>query len=98
MDEIDRILSSEALVEPSPQFTQRVMAGVRLPPPMPFPWRRVAAAAAMIFCASAGLAAMPGVLPSLEALDWQLVGGTLSVLALSFGLASATLWLAWRAD
>jgi hypothetical protein len=50
-DEIDRIFSGDAGIEPSPGFTARVMGGVRheasAPPPIPFPWK----------CAVPGLAA-----------------------------------------
>jgi hypothetical protein len=44
-DDLDRILSSEDLVETSPDFTMDVMARVRMqaaePSPLSFPWFRV---------------------------------------------------------
>lgn len=47
MDDLDRILSGEPLLEPSPGFSGRVMAAVRreaaAPRPVPFPWVRFAA-------------------------------------------------------
>lgn len=43
-DEVDRVLSSETGIEPSPGFASRVMHAVRreasAPPPIPFPWKR----------------------------------------------------------
>jgi hypothetical protein len=46
MDDLDRILSSEARLTPSPEFTTTVMAAIHrqagAPPPLPFPWRRAA--------------------------------------------------------
>lgn len=43
MDELDRILSREQPLSPSPRFAATVMAAVRaeaaVPPPLPFPWK-----------------------------------------------------------
>lgn len=43
--EIDRILSSEPQIQPSPAFAGRVLDAVRreaaAPPPIPFPWGRL---------------------------------------------------------
>ena len=45
MDELDRILSTERSVTPSPGFAHSVMRAVRheaaTPPAIPFPWRRM---------------------------------------------------------
>lgn len=44
MSDIDRILSSDPVIEPSAGFASRVMGQVRqeanAPPPIEFPWRR----------------------------------------------------------
>ncbi len=56
MDELDRILSTERSVTPSPDFAPSVMRAVfyeaTAPPAIPFPWRRmmpiIAAAAVLI--------------------------------------------------
>ena len=56
MDELDRILSTERQITPSPGFAHAVMRAVRdeaeAPPAIPFPWRRmmplIAAAAVLI--------------------------------------------------
>jgi len=46
MDDLDRILSSEAHLNPSPEFTATVMAAIHrradAPSPLPFPWRQAA--------------------------------------------------------
>ena len=45
MDELDRILSTERQITPSPGFAHSVMRAVRheaeAPPAIPFPWRRM---------------------------------------------------------
>lgn len=58
MDDLDRILSTERSVTPSPGFAPSVMRAVRheaaTPPAIPFPWRRMMpliAAAAVLFIA-----------------------------------------------
>jgi len=105
MDEFDRILSSEASLEPAPDLARRVMAEVareaRTPPPLPFPWRRVAAAAALLGMANTALAAMPAlreptqrVLSSLGEIDPKIGGVAVATLAIVLG----TLWAAWRSD
>jgi len=105
MDEFDRILSSEASLEPAPDLPRRVMTEVlresRLPPPLPFPWRRVAAAAALLGIANTALAAMPAlreptqrVLTTLGDVDPMSAGVALGTLAIVLG----TLWAAWRSD
>jgi hypothetical protein len=55
-DDLDRALSSEPEIRPSPAFLRSVMAEVEreaaLPPPIPFPWLRampgIAAAVAVV--------------------------------------------------
>jgi hypothetical protein len=47
-EELDQLLRSEALIEPSPGFADAVMATIgrelASPGPLPFPWRRAAPA------------------------------------------------------
>jgi hypothetical protein len=49
MDDLDRVLSSERMVAPSPRFAVSVMQAIRreaeAPPALAFPWRRAAAGA-----------------------------------------------------
>ena len=44
LDAVERALRAGLQGQPSPRFTRRVMAAVhreaRMPPPLPFPWRR----------------------------------------------------------
>jgi hypothetical protein len=58
-DDLDRILSSEDLPEPSPRFAANVMARVRQansePPPLAFPWTRF-----LTGVAASGIAAVAG--------------------------------------
>jgi hypothetical protein len=60
-DELDRILSSESEIVPSPGFARSVMAAVRreaaVPPPIPFPW----------------MLALPGLLSCIIAIVWPLI-------------------------
>jgi hypothetical protein len=109
MDEIDRILSSEALVEPAPEFTRSVMAAVQreaiAPPPLLFPWRRVAASAAVMTLASTGLAAAPEfrepaqrVITALGGIEGPFVGLAFGSIAASLVILTGTLWVYWRAD
>lgn len=109
MDELDQILSSEPLVEPSPAFVSRVLSAVQreaaLPPPIPFPWRRAATAAAVMATAGAVLAAVPELreparraASSLVEIGDSVGGASLGGLALSAAILVATLWAAWRAD
>jgi hypothetical protein len=109
MDEIDRILRSEALVEPAPEFTRSVMTAVQreasTPPPIAFPWRRIAASAAVMTVASTGLAAAPAfrepaqrAITALGAIEGPLAGLAFVSIALSLAISTATLWVSWRAD
>jgi hypothetical protein len=58
MDELDRILASDEAIQPSSGFAREVMDAVRSeadePPPLPFPWLRLAAGLA-VCAALAGL-------------------------------------------
>jgi hypothetical protein len=60
-DELDRVLSSEIDIVPSPGFARSVMAAVRSEaaalPPIPFPW----------------MLALPGLLSCIVAIVWPLV-------------------------
>jgi hypothetical protein len=108
MDEIDRILSSEKPIEPSSHFTRRVLDEVRrearTPPPIPFPWRRIAVAAGLLAFASTGAVATPAVreptrrvLETVDGIDWAFAGSAIGTLALALLIALASLWSAWRA-
>ena len=83
MDEIDRILSSDQTPEPSAGFVISVLASVQrehvLPPPIPFPWRRMAAAIlACGVCAALSAALAPAWAPSeASVLPAVAVGGAL---------------------
>jgi hypothetical protein len=60
-DDLDRVLSSEIEIVPSPGFARSVMAAVRreaaAPPPIPFPW----------------MLALPGLLACIVAIVWPLM-------------------------
>ncbi len=66
-EDLDRILSQEREITPSPGFVTSVMDAARqeaaTPPPIPFPWRR----------------AMPGVVAAVLALGFVLVAGMTSL-------------------
>jgi hypothetical protein len=102
MDEIDRMLSNEALLEPSPELARRVMDEVRrvadTPPPLAFPWKRVAAAASILCVVDGAVAAMPALREpaqrALTAIEWPFACGALGTLAIIL----VALWAAWRAD
>lgn len=72
MDELDRILSTERQITPSPGFAHAVMRAVReeaeVPPAIPFPWRRmiplIAAAAVLIVAALIAIPSLPAAGPS----------------------------------
>ena len=61
MDDLDRILSSEPAIEPSPAFAARVLDSVRresrAPSPIPFPWARLLPALVCLAIAGAVLIA-----------------------------------------
>ena len=101
-DDLDRMLSSEELLEPSSGFAMDVMAAVRRqaaePAPVRFPWFRfVAGLAASLVTAAAGtmllqlyapaLAAMTAPLAALGAVTPALGYATAAVLV-SLGLAT----------
>jgi hypothetical protein len=68
-DELDRMLVTEESLAPSSGFAAAVMEGVREaamePPPLPFPWTRVAAGA--IACAVSAAAGTS----LIDATDWS---------------------------
>jgi hypothetical protein len=102
MDEIDRILSNETHLEPSPELARRVMDEVRrvadAPPPLAFPWKSVATAAAILCVVDGAVAAMPELREpaqrALTTIEWPLACGALGTLAILL----VALWAAWRAD
>jgi hypothetical protein len=66
MDELDRILSTERSISPSPGFSAAVMRAIAreatAPPAIPFPWSRmtpILAAAALLLLAAPFLPAWP---------------------------------------
>ena len=69
MDELDRILSSEEAIEPSSGLANAVMRAVReqaaAPPPIRFPWARLAlgAGTALLFIVGVAVALLAGVVP-----------------------------------
>jgi hypothetical protein len=72
-DELDRILSSDDSVEPSPDFMRKVMESVRSaaaePPPLRFPWFRFAMGlAGCLAAARSGMALLQGMKASLPPL------------------------------
>lgn len=104
MDDLERVLSGEPRIEPSPGFTDRVMGKVRreawAPKPIPFPWTRFAigmgSAWALVLGALVfGVVQGPSTLPSSEpVIDWMgfakpLQAG-LANLPLGWKLAAAT--------
>jgi hypothetical protein len=95
MDPIDRELLADDDAHPAPQFTARVMAAVRreaaTPPPLPFPWQRLALGlAACALWLLLGYRAVRGGDPAevlALARSWQLLLGV----GLLLGLASLRL-------
>jgi hypothetical protein len=101
-DDLDRILSSEDLLEPSSDFAMDVMAAVRRhasePTPLPFPWFRfVAGLAASVGMAAAGTVLLLLFTPALVAMTVPLaalgaftpeLGYATAVVLVSLGLAS----------
>ncbi len=85
MDDLDRILSTEIRLTPSPEFTITVMAAVHrradAPPPLPFPWRRGALGGGLCLALTLGtlllaalLPVVSGVAPSGGATGWTAGG------------------------
>jgi hypothetical protein len=98
MAEIERILGAPERVEPSPLFAHRVMASVRreaaLPPPIPFPWRRLAGGlVASGLLAAAAVAVGPTVAPHLPPL--ALSGSALRAIATGLATTAVSLLGAW---
>jgi hypothetical protein len=71
-DDIDRLLSNDEDIEPSPLFVRSVMAAVERaaaePPPIPFPWRRGLPGLGVAVAAAAYVIANPPDLPPADAL------------------------------
>ena len=113
MVDTDTTRDSQESVEPSPQFAARVMAAVRkeamMPPPLPFPWRRVAIGAGLGIAASAVLSASPAVTSRTDdtltaiarvsdVIDPVLLGAAAAAILLSFATMQSFLWFAGRGD
>jgi hypothetical protein len=113
MANTDTIRGSEESIEPSPQFAARVMAAVRkeamMPPPLPFPWRRVAIGASLGIATSAVLSASPAVTSRTDdtltaiarvsdAIDPVLLGVAGAAVLVSFATVKSILWFAGRGD
>jgi hypothetical protein len=94
-DDIDQILSSEDLLEPSSDFVMDVMAAVRRPaepPRLTFPWFRfVAGVAASVVMAAAGTVLMLRAAPVLTLTAAPLA--PLAAIAPEFGYAMAVMLL-----
>lgn len=94
-DDVDRLLSSDAVIEPDTDFTETVMAAVRRDaerPPLAFPWRRFGIGLAGIAAAAAAAAMTNAPAPLLTA------GDPLSLRAPAVDplfLSAAALLLAW---
>jgi hypothetical protein len=112
MSDLDRILSSDPVIEPSAGFAARVMGQVRqeatAPPPIEFPWRRFlpgAIACAAILLIALGLtvanfdpAATP-VEPKIQltpAFDIAVLGQPSAIAALALVGSLLVAWLATR--
>jgi len=104
--EIERILGSEEIVEPSPAFSRQVMASIHreaaLPAPIPFPWRRllpgVAICGALLAVAAVAILRAP-IAPFLPALPatGPALGPTVVALASTAAILAATWLLTWFA-
>jgi len=94
-DELDRILSSEDLLEPSSNFAAEVMAAVRLPtdpPARAFPWFRFATGiVASVAMAAAGTVLLTRSAPALASMAARFA--PLATLAPEFGYAAAAMLL-----
>ncbi len=99
-DPIDRAMTSETPIEPSPDFTARVMRAVRREAEknegLPFPWRLAAVPAAVATAALVVAAwSSPGGPAAAEAATRSVTSLLRSPVALSFGLVGAALTAAW---
>ncbi|MCU0231812.1 MAG: hypothetical protein MUC67_10615 [Acidobacteria bacterium] len=99
-EELDRLLAGTPLPDPGPAFTWAVMAQVRreaaVPPPIPFPWRRLAVGLSLcIVLVVAGIAALApaaGAEVPATAVPLSLLGAAWARPAL---LATAVLFVTW---
>ncbi|HWB87079.1 MAG TPA: hypothetical protein VG675_23250 [Bryobacteraceae bacterium] len=94
-DDIDRILSTDDLLEPSSNFTAGVMAAISQPaepPPLRFPWFRfLAGVFALLVMAVAGAVLLLHSAPALKPVIAPLA--PLTALAPEFGYAIAVMLL-----
>lgn len=100
-DDLHRVLSDDSPIEPSAGFVDAVMRevldGARAPRAIPFPWRRVAIAAAIgLAVAAAGSAAFVAVPFSGGALAARLTAVATHLATLSAAAALAASWLCVR--
>ena len=105
-DELDRILSSDDSVEPSPDFARKVMESVRRaavePPPLSFPWFRFSMGlAGCLVAARSGTALLQGLKASLPPLasfsGAPEVGMAILAVVLSLAIASVP-WMVRRTE
>ena len=103
-DDLDLILSRDPGVEPSANFTHSVMAAVRweasLPPPLPFPWRRLAWALGVCVAAGVGtgaaIAAGGGFDPTALLESWTTLAGSPHAVRTAWVAAALLVsWLSW---
>jgi len=101
-DELDYILGSEEPIKPSAQFALAVMRAVRqeaiAPPPIPFPWKRLAIGAAGVGALAVGITLLPsfsgGIGTQIEdtlnnsGAFWLAAGGLVSYLSVKLSLLS----------
>ena len=92
-DDIERLLASETMIEPSPGFAASVMEAVRseaaVPAPLAFPWRRVLPGLVLV-----GLALLAGLGILVSALVTAPASGPAPDWAAPRWLSARLLWLA----
>ncbi|HEY1342114.1 MAG TPA: hypothetical protein VGF59_31615 [Bryobacteraceae bacterium] len=98
-EDLDRILSSEDLLQPSSGFAMDVMAAARRqaaePAPLPFPWFRLAAGlAASLVIAAAGTVLLLLYAPALATLTGPLAALGVFMPELGYATAAALVTLA----
>jgi hypothetical protein len=111
MDENRRASEEMEMIEPSPDFAQRVMSAVRreprAPEPLQFPWRRATLGGAIGVVAALASFAAPGVSDAVRgalavidtasrAVSQLAFAAVAAVLFLTLVLVQSTLWLAGR--
>lgn len=91
-DDLDRLLSSEPLLDPGPAFARDVMRAIlresRTPPPIPFPWRRALAVAGGGLLLALAVAIVWPILPSWPAFAGAAEAFAGSAAALAKGIAA----------